>query len=157
MKTSTIVWIIVIIVLAGIGWYFLGNNYSGAGNATQNTPIDNSQTTDTSPTTTTTSTTTTVTTVTPTTQSVPMMATVTYGPNGFSPSTVTIAKGGTITFTNTGGDEMWVASAPPPTPEGYSGTTKGQHCPDTARIAFDQCSAGSTDRKRTRLNSSHMS
>lgn len=57
----------------------------------------------------------------------PMSATVTYNGSSFSPSSVTIARGGTVTFTSTG-PTMWVASAPHPTHEGYDGTTRSQHC-----------------------------
>lgn len=73
----------------------------------------------------------------------PMTATVTFNGDAFSPSTVTIAKGGTVTFTSTGGD-MWVASNPHPAHSGYSGTTVQQHCPDTTGTAFDQCAPGTS-------------
>ncbi len=72
-----------------------------------------------------------------------MNATVTRNDSGFFPSSVTIKKGGTVTFTSSVG-AMWVASNPHPSHEGYSGTTKTQHCPDTAGTAFDQCSAGTS-------------
>ena len=45
---------------------------------------------------------------------------------------------------NQSGGGMWVASDPHPTHEGYSGTTRDQHCPDTTGTAFDQCSAGAS-------------
>lgn len=73
----------------------------------------------------------------------PMTATVTYNGSSFSPSTVTIAKGGTVTFTSSSGS-MWVASNPHPSHEGYSGTTRSQHCPDVAGTAFDQCAPGTS-------------
>ena len=72
----------------------------------------------------------------------PMTATVTYNGSSFSPSEVTIKKGGTVTFTSTG--DMWVASGPHPAHSGYSGTNKNQHCPDTSKTAFDQCAPGSS-------------
>ncbi|MDE1919562.1 MAG: hypothetical protein KGH56_02565 [Patescibacteria group bacterium] len=131
MKTSTIAWIIIVLILLGAGWYFLSSRPS-APSPTQNIAAENPQGA--------------VAAASPSasaeTTGAPMSASVTYGPNGFSPATVTIAKGGTVTFTNQGGDEMWVASNPHPTHEGYSGTTKSQHCPDTAGVAFDQCSVG---------------
>lgn len=74
------------------------------------------------------------------TATAPTTATVTYDGNSFSPSTATIKKGGTVTFKGT--SNMWVASAPHPTHEGYSGTTRSQHCPDTSGTAFDECAPG---------------
>ena len=75
----------------------------------------------------------------------PMTATVTYDGNSFSPSTVTIAQGGTVTFTDNAG-QMWVASNPHPTHEGYDGTTRTQHCAAgyTGATPFDECSPGSS-------------
>jgi plastocyanin len=74
----------------------------------------------------------------------PKTVTVLYGPSGFSPATVTINKGDTVTFTNNGGDEMWVASAPHPAHTGYDGTDRATHCAAgyTGAPPFDQCSAG---------------
>lgn len=77
------------------------------------------------------------------TPSAPMSATVTYSASGFSPSEVTIKKGGVVTWTNSSGGEMWVASAQHPSHTVYAGTSREAHCPDTAGTAFDQCS-GST-------------
>lgn len=59
---------------------------------------------------------------TPTTPSSPpaqMKATVLYTNQGFSPNTITIQKGGTVTFTNNSSEKMWVASAMHPTHTGY--------------------------------------
>lgn len=41
--------------------------------------------------------------------------TVSYGPSGFSPNTVTVKKGTTVRFVNEGDADMWVASAVHPT------------------------------------------
>ncbi|MDP3645948.1 MAG: hypothetical protein Q8R25_02575 [bacterium] len=71
-----------------------------------------------------------------------MTATVMYGAQGFSPASVTIAKGGTVTWVNQGGSSMWVATAQHPSHVAYSGTTLQQHCPDTSNSAFDQCQPG---------------
>ncbi|MDO8561678.1 MAG: hypothetical protein Q7S05_02515 [bacterium] len=68
--------------------------------------------------------------------------TVTYDGSSFSPSSVAIKKGGTVTFAGT--SDMWVASNVHPSHEGYSGTTKAQHCPDTAGTAFDECGKGAS-------------
>ncbi|MDD5152505.1 MAG: hypothetical protein PHS95_00685 [Candidatus Pacebacteria bacterium] len=60
--------------------------------------------------------------------------------SGFSPSSTTIKKGDTVLFINKSSKKMWVASDPHPAHNGYSGTTLSEHCPDTAGVAFDQCS-----------------
>lgn len=124
------VWVVLVVLVAlGLGWYFWGQNASVV-----TTPQTQTQGTTTPPTT-------------PTTTQAPMSATVTYGPNGFSPSTVTIAKGGTVTFTAAAGaDEMWIASDPHPTHQGYDGTTKSQHCAAgySGPAPFDQCTTGTS-------------
>jgi plastocyanin len=71
-------------------------------------------------------------------------ATVLYGTNGFSETEVVIKKGGSVTWTNNGGGNMWVASAQHPTHTTYSGTTLAQHCPSGSATAFDQCANGTT-------------
>ena len=147
MKTSTIAWIIaIVIIIVGGMWYF-----QSAAN-TSPSSLDTSQITSTPTevtneysTPTPTAFGTTLPTVTPTTTSGALKsATITYTSSGFSPSTVTIAKGGTVTFVNQSNGSMWVASNPHPTHQAYSGTAKDQHCPDTAGIAFDQCATGDT-------------
>lgn len=72
----------------------------------------------------------------------PVTATVTYSGSSFSPQQVTIKKGGTVTWKNASGGNMWVASAQHPTHIVYSGTSRTEHCPDTSRTAFDQCVGG---------------
>ena len=69
---------------------------------------------------------------------------VTYGSNGFSPAEVTIKVGDTVTWTNNGGSNMWVASAKHPTHIVYSGTTLAQHCDDATDVSFDQCKNSNT-------------
>lgn len=128
MKNSAIVWVVlIIIVVVGGGWYWYSQNGAGAvPSQTSSNPNDVPN----------------VGTGVPTTNTV----TVLYGPNGFAPSTITINQGDTVTFTNNGGDEMWVASAPHPTHQGYDGTTKDQHCAAgySGPAPFDQCAAGTT-------------
>lgn len=126
MKTSTVAWIIIVLILLGAGWYFFSNR-STTLSPTQNIAIENSQN-PAAPS--------------PETAGASMSASVAYGPDGFSPSTVTVAKGGVVTFKNGGTGKMWVAADMHPTHEGYDGTTKDQHCPDAAGVAFDQCSVG---------------
>lgn len=76
--------------------------------------------------------------------SAPMTATVTYSSAGFSPSSVTIKKGGTVTWVNESGGNMWVASAQHPTHTVYAGTSRSEHCGSTAEaVSFDQCRAES--------------
>lgn len=69
-------------------------------------------------------------------------ATVTYDGDSFSPSEVTIKKSGTVTWRNTSGGQMWVASAQHPSHTAYAGTARQEHCPDTSGTAFDQCAGG---------------
>lgn len=76
--------------------------------------------------------------------SAPISATVSYSANGFSPSSVTIKVGGTVTFVDQGTGKMWVASAQHPTHTAYSGTTLSEHCDDAADVSFDQCKNGPT-------------
>lgn len=71
-------------------------------------------------------------------------ATVTYSSKGFSPASVTIKKGETVTFVDEGTGKMWVASAMHPDHKVYDGTSISTHCPDTAGTAFDQCATGSS-------------
>lgn len=72
----------------------------------------------------------------------PMSASISYDGSAFTPNSVTVKKGGTVTWTNIGSGEMWVASAQHPTHIVYAGTSLEEHCPDTAGNSFDQCSRG---------------
>ena len=76
----------------------------------------------------------------------PMSATVSYDGSAFSPDTVTIAKGGTVTFTDTAGATMWVASGMHPVHSGYDSTTLSAHCAAgyAGAAPFDQCKAGAS-------------
>ena len=64
--------------------------------------------------------------------------------NGFSPSSVTIKKGQSVTWVNDTSGSMWVASAQHPSHSVYSGTTLSEHCPNGSATAFDQCQSGGT-------------
>lgn len=57
-----------------------------------------------------------------TTTTAPATVTVTYTDSGFSPSTVTIPKGGTVIFKNAASDAVHVASNPHPLHNGYPAT-----------------------------------
>ncbi len=74
----------------------------------------------------------------------PTGATITLTANGFSPKSVTIKKGGTVTWKNESTGKMWVASANHPTHTVYDGTTLQQHCANGAPGSFDECSTGTT-------------
>lgn len=70
--------------------------------------------------------------------------TVTYTDSGFSPATVTVAPGTTVTFVNQSGSRMWVSSDIHPLHASYDGTSIGQHCANgspTSSNVFDQCRA----------------
>lgn len=73
----------------------------------------------------------------------PKSATVKLVSTGFSPATVTIEKGGTVTWVNESGSPMWVASGKHPTHELYAGTSRETHCASsyTGPAPFDQCSS----------------
>ncbi len=73
---------------------------------------------------------------------IPMNASVSYSGSSFSPKTVTIKKGGTVTWTNDSTGKMWVASAQHPSHTAYAGTSRAEHCPDASKTAFDQCQGG---------------
>jgi plastocyanin len=68
---------------------------------------------------------------------------ITYGANGFSPSTVTVKEGTTVTFKNESGHDMWVASGVHPAHSAYDGTTLSEHCnPANGETPFDECGTG---------------
>lgn len=64
---------------------------------------------------------------------------ITYSDTGYSPNSVTVKVGDTVTFKNESSKNMWPASAMHPTHVVYSGTSLSEHCPDTANTAFDAC------------------
>lgn len=63
---------------------------------------------------------------------------------GFVPETITVPKGGVVTWINEGRGSMWVASDIHPTHEVYSDTTRSEHCAAgfAGTIPFDQCENG---------------
>lgn len=71
---------------------------------------------------------------------------VTYSDSGFSPATLAVAIGQQVTFVNKSSGQMWVASDPHPTHQGYDGTTEQVHCaPGYAGSApFDECAVANT-------------
>ena len=131
MKTSTIVWIVVIILVVLGGWYL----YSAQTASAPVVPSVETQTT--------TGTNAGANVSAPTTSSAPMSATVKLTSSGFSPGTMTIAKGGTVPWVNESGSPMWVASAMHPAHVLYDNTSKDEHCASgyTGPTPFDQCSS----------------
>ncbi|MDP2665672.1 MAG: hypothetical protein Q8P23_03520 [bacterium] len=119
--------IVLIIIIVG-GWFLLKGTPTSAPTTTDQTSAV--QTPAVTNTTTTTSTTTTSSGV-----------TVFYTASGFSPKSVTVPLGTTVTFVNQSPGSMWVASAAHPAHTAYSGTNLSQHCPDTTNSAFDECAA----------------
>ena len=127
MNSKVLGIVFILIVIAG-GWYLFSATPAKA--PTTATTISQTSSSTTAPATTqTTATTGTI---------------VIYGAQGFSPAHVTVAVGTKVTFVNQNGDEMWIASDPHPTHQGYDGTTKDQHCSAgyTGATPFDECSAG---------------
>ncbi len=147
MKTNSMVWATVILLLMlGLGWYFW--NQSSSSTITQ-TPSQTEETVPSqiqvtpSPTVDTAQPTATNTQATvPVGAAAPMAATVTYDGKKFSPASVTIAKGGTVSFINSVG-KMWVAANQHPTHTEYDGTSRQQHCAAGVTPSFDQCIPGS--------------
>lgn len=144
MKKSSIIGILVVIVIIGLGYYFYSNNYDStaktnnevAESYSENTTANTDEVTATTTKEENTSLSVSV------VQNTTSPAIITYTPTGFSPSTVTIKQGQTVTFVNQSGKKMWIGSAIHPTHEKYSGTTLSNHCPDTTLNAFDQCATG---------------
>lgn len=64
---------------------------------------------------------------------------VTYTDSGYSPRTLKVKVGETVTFKNQSLQAMWPASDFHPTHRVYSGTSLQEHCPDTTGTAFDAC------------------
>lgn len=119
--------VLVVIILIGAGvWYFTGSKNAQA-------PAPTAEQTAT--------TTVTGTVLADTASSTPV--TVTYTDQGFSPKTVTVIEGTTVTFVNESSKRMWVGADEHPTHTEYDGTSKNDHCATgyTGAPAFDQCTA----------------
>lgn len=143
MQNSTLIWIIVgALVVLGGGWYFLSSQNTtpteleGTGEESQTggmlvpgeeggmdrdtEVVGNSEE-----------------------NPAPIGATVTYSASGFSPGAVTVRVGGTVTWTNSGSGQMWVASAQHPIHSAYDDTTLQEHC-GAGSSSFDQCANGAS-------------
>lgn len=134
-RTQQIIWaVVIVIVLGGLYWWWSSSQSSM--NMNDNSGTTTSQTG--SPMIPATSTT-------ATTGAAPMSASVMFNGSSFSPASVTVAEGGTVTWTSTAGP-LWVASDPHPIHNGYDGTTMQQHCAPgyTGATPFDECAGGTT-------------
>jgi len=65
--------------------------------------------------------------------------TITYTDDGYSPNTLHVPIGTTVTFKNDSSRQMWTASDVHPTHTEYDDTSLGKHCPDTTGTVFDEC------------------
>jgi plastocyanin len=72
--------------------------------------------------------------------------TVHYTASGFSPKSVTINKGQSVSFVDDTQNPMWVAANNHPTHTSYDGTDRATHCSGSysGPTPFDQCQPGST-------------
>ena len=66
-------------------------------------------------------------------------ASISYGSNGFSPATITVKKGTTVTFSNESGKDFWPASALHPTHTVYPGSSVEKCGTIDASKIFDAC------------------
>lgn len=66
---------------------------------------------------------------------------VRYTADGFSPKTITIRRGQSVTWVNESGERLWIASDPHPQHTDYSGTARAEHCATTRMDSFDACAA----------------
>lgn len=73
----------------------------------------------------------------------PSFTVVTLTDSGYSPASVTIARGETIRFINNSSRSMWVGANEHPTHTEYDGTSTREHCANgmNTRTSFDQCSS----------------
>lgn len=61
--------------------------------------------------------------------------------NGFTPDTLSVKVGDTVTFVNKSVGKMWVGTDLHPTHMEYDGTSLKDHCAAGAKASFDQCAA----------------
>ena len=71
--------------------------------------------------------------------STPVAVVITFTDAGYSPKTLTIKKGTTVTFKNESAKETWPASSMHPSHAGYDGTTLREHCANQTSDVFDAC------------------
>ncbi len=69
---------------------------------------------------------------------------IAYTDSGFSPASIRITEGTTVTWVNNSSRQMWVASGNHPSHSLYDGTSESQHCvhgAPTSATVFDECIA----------------
>lgn len=73
----------------------------------------------------------------------PAFKVVTLTDTGFTPASVTVARGETVRFINDSSRGMWVGSDEHPTHTEYDGTSTREHCANGMNTAssFDQCAS----------------
>lgn len=124
MEGRTIAVIIAVIIVLGGGWYLLkGGTSTYDESAEYATSSDQSA-------------------------AAPMIpasgAVVTYTDQGFSPASLSVAEGTTVSFVNQSSESMWVASGVHPAHTLYDGTDRATHCAAgyTGATPFDECQPG---------------
>lgn len=132
MNRNSIGVIIVLVIVAG-GWYLISKAPEGESSTvpTSQVPVIDNTTPDTI------------------VETKVSGATVRYTDQEFSPETITIARGETVTWVNQSSKNMWVASAAHPTHMVYDGTSLKDHCVAGAEAPFDACRAFSPDEPYT--------
>lgn len=137
---STWVWIVVVAVIA-VGAYWLWQSNTAPAVVGQGTSVTSMESNETSQMPTLSEPSTTEKEI----NQVSMSENVSYDGSSFSPSSVIIKKGGTVTWTSSVAS-MWVASGPHPAHTGYEGTNLATHCAGgySGPKPFDQCGSGTS-------------
>lgn len=125
-STKWIIGFVVIIVIAIAAFMLLGNQTATAPTDTAPASDDQQATVSGQP-----------------NNAAPAVTTVTFTDTGFSPASVTLKAGESVTFINDTDKPMWVASAQHPTHTVYDGTNLSEHCASghSGEQPFDQCSS----------------
>ncbi|OGZ68418.1 MAG: hypothetical protein A3D44_00555 [Candidatus Staskawiczbacteria bacterium RIFCSPHIGHO2_02_FULL_42_22] len=127
MSRNLIIAIVIVVVLVG-GYFLFQANVASQTPSQQPAVTENTDTTTNTP----------PETSEPVTE-IPKTHEVIYTDSGYSPSSLTIKAGDTVTFKNQSSAQIWTGSAMHPVHAVYSGTTLQQHCPDVENDDFDEC------------------
>lgn len=131
--TGWIATIIILLIIIGGGWWYFASQAPATPAPTETTAVINStgagDTSSTTP-----------------GSVAPLTQTIHYTASGFTPASVTVANGGTVTWVNDSTGPMWVASDAHPTHTDYDGTSRTTHCAAgyTGPAPFDECGNGSS-------------